>query len=155
MASIKQCEDIEAWQKARELTRCTYNVTSIGKFASDFGLRDQIRRAAISVLSNIAEGFERGGNRELIHFWSIAKGSSGEIRSQIYVAKDLNYIPGDQFDSLIQQMSQISRLIAGFIKHLKQLERRGSKIQPNISARTQEGWDHWERVCHFPNTCAT
>ena len=82
MATIKRFEDIEAWKKARELTREVYRHSKVGPFSKDFGLRDQIRRAAVSVMSNIAEGFERGGNKEFMQFLAIAKGSVGEIESQ-------------------------------------------------------------------------
>ena len=83
MATIEKFEQIEAWQEARRLTHALYELTSEGKFARDFGLKDQIRRAAVSVMSNIAEGFERGGDKEFIQFLSLAKGSAGEIRSQL------------------------------------------------------------------------
>jgi four helix bundle protein len=95
MASIEKFEDIEAWQKARELTREIYRVTNQGAFAKDFGLRDQIRRASVSIMSNIAEGFGRGGNREFIQFLSMAKGSVSEVQAQLYVAVDVGYITKD------------------------------------------------------------
>lgn len=82
MSSIERFEDIEAWQKARELTRSIYAMTSHGAFSKDFALRDQIRRASVSGMSNIAEGFERGGDKEFKNFLSIAKASVGEVKSQ-------------------------------------------------------------------------
>ncbi len=85
-------EDLLVWQRARELTRVIYELTQGGAFARDFGLRDQIRRAAVSVMSNIAEGFERGSDTEFGHFLSIAKGSCGEVRCQLYVASDQGYV---------------------------------------------------------------
>src|ERR1044071_8834864 len=88
MSTFQSFEDIEAWQKARELTRRVYEVSEVGAFARDFGLRDQIRRASVSALSNIAEGFERSGTGEFIQFLSAAKGSAGEVRAQLYVALD-------------------------------------------------------------------
>jgi S23 ribosomal protein. len=88
MGTIQKFEDIDAWQKARALTREVYAVTADGAFAKDFGLRDQIRRAAVSVMSNIAEGFDRGGVREFIQFLFIAKGSAAEVQAQLYVALD-------------------------------------------------------------------
>ena len=102
MATIQHFEEIEAWQKARELSRAIYACSQGGKFAKDFGLNDQIRRAAVSVMSNIAEGFERGGTSEFSHFLSMAKaeGSVGEIKAQLYVALDQGYINRDQFNSL-------------------------------------------------------
>ncbi|MEA2084022.1 MAG: four helix bundle protein [Thermodesulfobacteriota bacterium] len=89
MAKIGKFEDIEAWKKARELTKEIYVISNEGPFARDFGLRDQVRRAAVSVMSNIAEGFDRGGNRELIQFLYIAKGSAAEVQAQLYVALDV------------------------------------------------------------------
>lgn len=85
---MKRFEDIEAWQFSRELAKQIYGGTKQGQFAHDYGLKDQIQRAAVSIMSNIAEGFERGGNKEFLNFLSIAKGSCGEVRSQLYVAFD-------------------------------------------------------------------
>ena len=129
MATIKQFEDIEAWKKGRELRKFIYACTKIGAFAKDFGLRDQIRRASISVTSNIAEGFERGGNKEFIQFLGHAKGSCGEVRDQLYAALDENYISQTQFQSLYQNSLEVSRLISGFMKYLQQTEIRGSKFK--------------------------
>ena len=83
---IKKFEDLESWKKAGQLTDAVYDATSAGIFSRDFGLKDQIRRASISILSNIAEGFERGGDREFLQFLAMTKGSSGEVRAQLYVA---------------------------------------------------------------------
>ncbi len=89
MSGIHRFEDLIAWQKARVLTKAIYDVTSDGVFAKDFGLRDQIRRASVSIMSNIAEGFERRRTPEFKHFLNIAKASSAEVRSQLYVALDV------------------------------------------------------------------
>ena len=97
MATLEKFEDIEARELARELTRLVYEVSSNGNFAKDFALRDQIRRAAISILSNIAEGFERSGNKEFLNFLAIAKGSCGEVRAQLYAAFDQRYIEKARF----------------------------------------------------------
>ena len=88
MASFKTFEEIDAWQKSRELTKQIYTLTSSGAFGRDYGLKDQIRRSAVSIMSNIAEGFERSGTGEFTQFLAIAKGSAGEVRSQLYVALD-------------------------------------------------------------------
>ena len=85
-------EDLLIWQKARDLTRLVYDLTKVDAFSRDFGLRDQIRKAAISVMSNIAEGFERDSDAQFAHFLTIAKGSCGEVRSQLYVALDQGYV---------------------------------------------------------------
>jgi len=91
--TIKYFEDLEVWREARHLTRQVYQITQDATFSRDFGLRDQIRRAAVSVMSNIAEGFERGGNREFIQFLYVARGSCGEVRSQLYGARSGVYRP--------------------------------------------------------------
>lgn len=118
MAKLERFEDIEAWRKARDLTKAIYQVTAGGEFARDFGLRDQIRRAAVSILSNIAEGFERSTDKELFHFLSIAKGSCGEVRAQLYVAFDQTYVDETQFQRLSVQAVEVSRLLSGFMKYL-------------------------------------
>lgn len=130
MATIEQFEDIEAWQEARILANEIYAVTSNGQFARDFGLRDQIRRASVSILSNIAEGFERGGNKEFIQFLYTAKGSCGEVRAQLYIARDQKYITEDQFQSLSRQSLRISKMLAGFIAYLKRSPYKGTKHKP-------------------------
>src|ERR1043166_6326019 len=129
MARLERFEDVDAWKVARELTKLIYQVTAAGEFARDFGLRDQIRRAAVSILSNIAEGFERGGNKEFLQFLSQAKGSCGEIRAQLYVALDQTYISDIQFQELLEQTVRISRLIAGLMKYLSTSDMRGSKYR--------------------------
>jgi four helix bundle protein len=92
VGTFKSFEEINAWQKARELTRRVYQISGEGQSARDFGLRDQMRRACISIMSNIAEGYERSGTKEFVQFLSVAKGSVGEVRSQLYVALDQKYI---------------------------------------------------------------
>lgn len=122
MARIERFESIEAWKMARGLTRQVYEITSTGRFARDFGLKDLVRRAAVSIMSNIAEGFERGGDKEFIHFLAMAKGSCGEVRAQLYVALDQNYITHEQWESAYNKAVEVSRLISGFIKYLRQSE---------------------------------
>lgn len=100
MPRIQRFEDLEAWKIAREVTREIYTVTRKGEFARDFGLRDQICRSSVSIMSNVAEGFERDGDKEFVNFLSIAKGSAGETRSLLYVALDQNYISEHEFHSL-------------------------------------------------------
>jgi four helix bundle protein len=129
MSVIEKFEDIEAWKKARTLTSMVYKVTSRGEFARDYGLRDQMRRASVSVLSNIAEGFEREGNNEFCQFLALAKGSCGEVRAQLYVALDQHYITDEQFESISQQAVEVSRIISGFMKYLRQSQMRGAKYK--------------------------
>jgi four helix bundle protein len=130
MAPIKKFEDIEAWQKTRELAKTIYDVTAGGKFSRDFGLKDQIRRAAVSILSNIAEGFERGGDKEFVQFIAMAKGSSAEVRAQLYVALDQGYVAQETFDRLSDLTIQISRMLSGLMKYLRSSEYKGSKFKP-------------------------
>jgi four helix bundle protein len=119
MTKIERFEEIEAWQVARKLTNVIYVASSNGKFARDFGLRDQIRRSAVSIMSNIAEGFGRSGNREFIQFLFIAKGSAFEVQAQLYVALDAGYLDQTKFQELFDLASDTSRLISGFIRYLK------------------------------------
>jgi four helix bundle protein len=107
-------EDLQIWQKARELTRQIYDVTSRRAFSRDFGLRDQIRRASVSVMSNIAEGFERGSDAEFGRFLLIAKGSCGEVRSQLYVASDQGYLDEHNFGGTMTLAIEVSRMLQGF-----------------------------------------
>lgn len=118
MANIERFEDIEAWKKARLLVKLVYKETGKGAFAKDFGLRDQIRRAAVSVMSNIAEGFERNSDKEFRQFLYISKGSADEVRSLLYVAMDLNYINKTVCKSLMELVIVVSQKLSGFIKYL-------------------------------------
>lgn len=113
MAKAERFEDLIAWQKARALAGTICRATDSGAFSRDFGLRDQIRRAAVSIMSNIAEGFERGGRPEFHHFLVIAKASCAEVRSQLYLAKDVGYLADDQFNQLHDQAAETARVIGG------------------------------------------
>lgn len=135
MARIERFEDIEGWKKGRELRKAVYKASKQGEFARDFSLKDQIRRAAQSVTSNIAEGFERGGNREFIQFLSDAKGSCGEVRDQLYTALDESYLTRAEFDELYAHAVETSRLIAGLMNYLQQSELRGTKFRTREAAQ--------------------
>ena len=113
MSGIERFEDLIAWQKARALTTQVYKISKKGSFAKDFGLAGQIQRAAVSVMSNIAEGFERGGRGEFKQFLSIAKASCAEVRSQLYVAFDVGYLDQTRFNELIAQAEEVARIIGG------------------------------------------
>ncbi len=128
MSEIVPFEEIKAWKKARVLTREIYATTASGGFGRDFGLRDQIRRASVSAMSNIAEGFERGGNKEFIQFLSNAKGSTGEVRSQLHVALDAGFINQERFGELCQCAEETSRPIPGFMRYLQRSNCRGAKF---------------------------
>jgi four helix bundle protein len=134
MAKVTRFEDLTSWQKARELNRFVYALSGKDGFSKDFELRNQMRRASISVLSNIAEGFERGGDSEFIQFLSIAKGSCGEVRAQLYAALDLKYLSEDEFKQTFEKTTEVSRLISGFIDYLKRSELRGNKFKERAIA---------------------
>src|SRR6266571_1668413 len=110
---IERFEDFIAWQKARKLTSEIYKVTNHGEFGSDFGLKNQIRRAAVSSMSNLAEGFERGRPTEFHQFLSVAKGSCAELRSQLYVALDAGYVNEPQFQELMFDATEAGQVIGG------------------------------------------
>lgn len=117
---IKEFEDMKVWQEARTLVNQIYKSTSKQKFNNDFGLRDQIQRAAVSVMSNIAEGYERDSNKEFIRFLLYSKGSVGEVRSLLYVAQDLSYLTAEEFSKHYESVISIIKQISNFIKYLKQ-----------------------------------
>jgi four helix bundle protein len=119
MTQISRFEDIEAWKKARILVKEIYKVTGTGRFSKDFSLRDQIQRAAVSIISNISEGFSRQTDQEFVQFLHIAKGSTSEVQSQLYIALDLHYINQEEFDNLYKQADDVGRLIFGFIRCLR------------------------------------
>ena len=129
MAKIERFEDLISWQKARALNRLIYQASKKGAFGKDFGLRDQMRRASISIMSNIAEGFERGGDKEFVQFLSTAKGSCGEVRSQLYAAFDEEYLDAADFKQLSERSIEVSRLISGFMAYLRESELRGNKFK--------------------------
>jgi four helix bundle protein len=110
---IARFEDLIAWQKARALTKRIYEATGYGAFAKDFGLSGQIQRAAVSIMSNLAEGFERGGRGEFHQFLSTAKASCAELRSQLYVATDVGYLDSESFGRLLAQATEVARIIGG------------------------------------------
>jgi four helix bundle protein len=129
MGKIQKFEDILAWQKARELTREVYAHSKTGAFAKDFGLKDQIQRASVSIMGNVAEGYDRGGDKEFIQFLSVSKGSCGEVKSHLYVALDQQYINSPQFNQLYNSADEVGRLLGGFMAYLKQSDLRGRKFK--------------------------
>ena len=128
MSHIERFEDLEVWQLAKNAANQIYDITSVGKFSYDYVLRDQIRRAVVSIFSNIAEGFERNGNKEFIQFLSIAKASCGEVRAQLIFANERDYISNEQFETIVKNLHSLSSQIAGFSKYLKQTELKGTKF---------------------------
>jgi four helix bundle protein len=113
LSKVERFEDLIAWQKARELTRAIYQVTRQGTFASDYGLARQIQRAAVSIMSNIAEGFERGGRGEFHQFLSTAKASCAEVRLDLYVALDVGYLDHIAFRQLLVKAEEVARIVGG------------------------------------------
>jgi len=129
MATFLSFVDIDAWQKARELTSNVYALTRSSSFAKDFGLRDQIRRSSVSVMANIAEGFGRSGSGEFVQFLAVAKGSACEVISHVYVALDQKYVTKEEFESLSVLAGQTINLIGGLMKYLQQSALKGSKFK--------------------------
>lgn len=127
--TVQNFEDLDVWKLARELTKKIYAETKKGPFSKDFGLRDQIRRSAVSVMSNIAEGFERGGNKEFYNFLSIAKGSCGEVRCQLYIAWDQEYLHEGDSRTLIDDFRKLSIMINKFMLYLKHSSYKGKKYK--------------------------
>lgn len=126
--AAKTFEELVMYQRARELVNAIYAATRDGTFAKDYGLKDQIRRAGISILSNIAEGYERGTTTEFIQFLYIAKGSCGEVRAQLQIATDQRYIPESDYQRLAELARWISGMISKFIKHLQSTPYKGRKF---------------------------
>ena len=124
---IERFEDLEIWQEARELCKLVKEITSKGTFNNDFRFRDQIRASSGSTMDNIAEGFEREGNKQFLQFLYISKGSCGEARSQAYRAFDYNHINQDELNELLDRTIKLSKRISNFIKYLKNSNLKGSK----------------------------
>lgn len=135
---VRYFEDLEVWKEARRLTKEIYDITKVPAFSKDIGLVDQIRRASVSVMSNIAEGFERGSNQELIQFLYIAKGSCGEVRAQLYVALDQNYMNQEKFTELIKLTKKISIMLSNLIESIRKSGLRGEKFKPVKRKSIQE-----------------
>ena len=129
MATFKKFEEIECWKRARELTRRIYSISSKSAFARDFGLKDQIRRASVSVMSNIAEGYDRSGTAEFVHFLATAKGSAAEVRCQLYVAADLGYLQEGDFVELSNLAAETGNMLGGLMKYLRGSGYKGTKFK--------------------------
>jgi four helix bundle protein len=129
MAKFKRFEEIECWKKARELSKMIYAETGKFDFSKDFTLTKQIRSSSGSIMDNIAEGFERGGNKEFIQFLYISKGSAAETKSQLYRAFDQNYISENSFQQLYVKTDEISYMIGKLISYLKSADFKGVKYK--------------------------
>ena len=136
---VEHFEDLEIWKEARRLTKEIYHLTSGLKFSKDFSLRGQIQSAAVSIMSNIAEGFERGGNQEFTQFLYVAKGSCGEVRSQLYVAVDQGYISANESEKLLSLFKRLSSMIGSLINYLKRSGMKGAKYNSSNRPTTSNG----------------
>lgn len=125
---IERFEDLEVWKLAIECANLIYQYTSVGKFSQDYVLWDQIRRAGVSIFSNIAEGFERDGNKELCNFLTIAKGSCGEARAQAIFARKMGYLSDDEFNQLSEKLVLTNRQLSGFRSYLQRTNMKGRKF---------------------------
>ncbi|EIQ00455.1 S23 ribosomal protein [Opitutaceae bacterium TAV1] len=139
MATIQRFEDFDCWKTGRMLKRAIYRFTRQRPFAADFALVDQIRRAAQSVTSNIAEGFEREGNKEFIQFLSYSKGSVGEVKDQLYTALDECYITQKDFDRTYALADETTRMIGGLTAYLRRTELTGSKFKRSPASMSPSG----------------
>jgi four helix bundle protein len=131
MTTAKRFEELEVWQRAKDLTNLIYKYSTDGSFSRDFGLRDQMRRASVSIMSNIAEGFESQTQAMFIKYLGYAKGSAGELRAQLYIAKDQGYINEDEFNTMFSTVEICSKQLARFIQYLES--------QPNARHVREEG----------------
>jgi four helix bundle protein len=127
MASVKNFEEMDVWKKSRLMVKMIYLITNQPGFSRDWQLANHLRKTAISIVSNISEGFERDGNREFVNFLSIAKGSCGELRSQLYIALDLNYIDENQFLEISNLATEISKSLKGLMNYLHNSDFKGIK----------------------------
>ncbi|MGZ3866978.1 MAG: four helix bundle protein [Bacteroidia bacterium] len=129
MATISKIEDLLVWQKSRELVRRIFFITSNDVFAKEFFLKDQLKRSAISIMSNIAEGYGRGGNKEFVHFLYISNGSINEIKSQLYIALDFNLISNESLKEAVSLLTEIELMIKSLAKKLKETDNTGIKFK--------------------------
>ena len=146
MSKIQRFEDIQAWQEARSLTNEIYTVSGSGQWAKDYALRDQIRRASISVMSNIAEGFERKTDTDFARFLAMAKASASEIKAQLYIALDQGYIDQNRFNNLYERCDKVSRYLGSFIRYLRQND--AGRVTRDTQTRTNDA----RRMTRDPET---
>ena len=129
MATISSFEDMKVWQDARALVSDVYRITESERLKADYGLKDQLRRSSVSVMANIAEGFERNGNKEFLQYLSNAKGLVGELRSHLYVASDVGAVDHVQFEKILGELVSISKQLSGLMRYLQRSSHKGSKYK--------------------------
>lgn len=134
MATFQKFEDIDVWQRARLVCKAVYRESRLGQFRQDRGLADQVQRAAVSVMANVAEGAGRGGNREFVQFLVIARGSAAEVRSHLYVAMDAGYITTEIFSEIMGETRQIELMIGGLVKRIRNTPHNGARSLPSTAA---------------------
>ena len=129
MAKYRSFTEMKVWKLSKKLAGAVYHATSNPNFSRDWSLRDQMRKAAVSIPGNIAEGFERGGTGEFIQFLSVAKGSAGELITQLHIALDVGYLEGDEFNELEAWAKEVGAMLGGLIKYLGKSGVKGSKYR--------------------------
>ena len=129
MGKFQRFTELEVWEYSKTMAIDIYRKTSEGPFKRDWSLRDQMRKAAVSIPSNIAEGFERGGTGEFMYFLSIAKGSNGELATQLIIALEIGYLSKKEFDRLSERSEEVGKMLGGFIKYLKKCDQKGFKYR--------------------------
>jgi len=126
---IIKFEELNIWKLSLKITKEVYDITAAGNFSKDFGLRDQVRRAVISISSNIVEGFEKNNNNEFVRFLKISKGSAGEVRNQLYIALAVGYISQEEFNTLNKELEELANQIGSFITYLENKRKSGEFIK--------------------------
>jgi four helix bundle protein len=136
MATIQKFEDLSIWQKARTISKKVYRLTFAQPLSGDFRLKDQLRGSSGSIMDNIAEGFDRGSRLEFVNSLSIAKGESGELKSQLYGCLDVDYISKEIFEELYNEVDEVSQMIAGFMEYLNTSTIKGKKFKNRIDGKS-------------------
>jgi four helix bundle protein len=139
MPTFERIEEIEAWRRARELCGKIYRESGKGVFAKDFGLRDQMQRASVSIMSKFAEGFERSGSGEFVQLLAVAKGFAGEVRNQLYIALDQIYLAREDISRLSQSATDTARIVVGLINYLRKAGVNGTTYTIHHTRNLQHG----------------
>ena len=139
---VQKLEDLVAWSEAKALAVDVYKLTAVEPWSKDFGLRDQIRRSAVSISSNIAEGYGRGGNKEFVQFLYIAKGSLYELKTQLIIGSEIGYSKPEQLSLIFERIDKTSRILAGLLNYIKESEYKGSKFaEPIVEYTTTSNFE--------------